>query len=317
MYFGFRPENYPAAMRECGPERPVWLISYHCNKRGEITGKKPDGSLWKNSVQSAGCNAVEVDIRHGKETFRTFDHELHSYDKPESFFLAHTFVNEKKDMTLSELFMDVKAVYPQVSLIVFDIKEPSYMAQFNKEIHACLDCYFCQEGYKPPYLVYSVPYSNEIGKREKSLEMFVSAEGNENRRIDLRNNEGICCDMSNDYQYIENWFASNGFERCWYGNGLFAVFGLLDLNVKRTCKRAAELRDRTDSSIKKVESWTVHSQKAIEERLFEWKCDSVILADTVRKKRIIDSVKALLSQNGCRFASLDDDPWKKTGNQDR
>ena len=294
------------------PARPVWLTSHRCNDRGEICGKKPDGQAWENSVLEAGCNAIEVDIRHGKETIRTYDPEFHSYEEPESFYLAHSFVIEENDMTLSELFMDVRAVYPQVCLIVLDVKEAGCMAQLNKEVHSCLDFYFCRENLKPPHVIYSVPYSRERGKREKSLEMFISGGFGAGKKIELRENEGICCDMSNDYQFVESWFCTNGFERCWYGDGLFTTFAFFGPNVEKSCKGAVELRDRpgNESPIKKVVSWTAHTRRELEKRLFRWKCDSVIFSDSVRSRDALDSVKAALGGNGCRFATIDDNPWE-------
>lgn len=295
-----------------GSPRPVWLISHRCNERGEITGKKPDGNAYKNSVQETGCNAVEVDVRQGNESMRAVDSDLHSYENPETIYLAHSYVNEEKDMTLSELFMDVKAVYPQVSLIMLDIKEAACMPQLNEEVHNCLDFYFGREGLKPPYIIYSVPYSHEEGKREQSLEMFIEGGFGPGERIDLRENEGICCDMSDDYRYAESWFRANEFNRCWYGDGFFTRFGFFKSDIEKCCKGAAALRDRNDctSPIKKVESWTVYTRAELEKRLFGWGCDAVILGNTVRHKAVFDRVRASLSRNGCKLATIDDNPWE-------
>ena len=299
------------------PLRPVWLMAHKCNVRGEITGKY---GYEDNNVKKSGCNAIEVDIMCEGTTYRSdsVPHEYtgtHAYpaNKGEKVFISHSSVDRKKDMTLSELFQDVKEVYPQVTIVYLDIKEPEHMQEINKEVHDCLNYFFGEyDRDRMPHIVYSVPEPEDIFHFRWNAGSFLSPDY---QRIDLWENEGVCCDMDSDITKIVNNFKEVGLDKVWVGNG--TPLDTWDPIKESGIHKAVSLRDSLNSLsiIKKVEYWTAARQGSVETELIDddgWRCDSVMIADCVRSSE--SKMTALLSQiNGSdriRYATLEDDPFK-------
>ena len=222
---------------------------------------------------------------------------------------THTTVYESSDMTLSELFHDVKAVYPKITIVYLDIKQPKYMSIINQEVHDCLDFYF--NDVKPPYIVYSVPEPKNIS----DFWWFTGSLPNLKRQtISLRENEGVCCDMDSDVELIEKLFKDIGLDKVWVGNGTPAQ--TLDIAKVNGIKKAVKKRDDPESLsiFKKVEYWTAwrYADNSWFDWFFDWGCDSAMIADAIRKRpKIIQEFKSKLP-DGTKWATLEDDPFKVT-----
>lgn len=293
--------------KETNNIRPVWIVAHKCNTNvWSATNRRIDPS--KSEVQKAingGCNGVEVDIR-----WSPYKNNL---------VLCHQKDITRKYCDTVEEFLNLDAWNnsDQMCLVIYDIKEPQYMKQLMDITHQMMD--------KENSKINGINFIYSVGT-------IKDASGFSNIIDELRPNEGICIDM--DWEAgadtVERFFRNYNFERCWYGNGIDHTGGFFKYKTSRkvqsNCIRAMEIKNgnvpmfASDTRIKKVETWTVNTEKKFLKVMNSWNLDSLMVSDHIRDGRIkvkkdnskITRVSYLLKQSpNTRLATRDDNPFQK------
>lgn len=315
-------------------KRPIWIQSHHCNSRGEV-----------QKALNAGCNAIEIDILYkdseGKKRGRS---KNVGYPKPTNYWLAHNKVYMWLDMTIAEIIEDAwrckSPTGEHLCFIMLDIKNASDIPGLSKEIHDVYDYYYIKQNEQLKYIWNNLPpeirnnplfaLSNPDNFGKKLYIIYSTADSkyidwfNPNGvggplwpgpGLQLRENEGVCIDQSTNTDFIASKFKEWGYDRCWFGNGYdgnipWAGEYMHSKHKLPSIKRAVELRDKGDT-FKKVESWTFVSIPEVEESLFDWKCDSVMIADWIRDQSSINRIKSYFPANNCYMATIDDNPFER------
>lgn len=251
-------------------KRPVWLLKHRCNS---------NVGLEKSDVEVAlegGCNGVEVDIRYRKSD--------------DSLVLSHDrlFLNKRETV---EDFLSLDIMKDErMNLIVFDIKEPEQISNLIDVVH----------DFEIENNFYKINYVYSVAKLKDAVAYFPAIASK------LENNEGVCVDFHPNAYEVEALYQSAGIKNCWYGDGIF--FGSEAFGIKDGCCDAVSIRDAEtgDSSIKKVENWTVQFAQDFYERLVYWKVDCLLLDSPLASK-----VTTLMNgARNIRIANRNDSPFE-------
>lgn len=266
--------------------RPVWIMKHKCNSADAIA-----------AASKARFNAIEVDVRCDSLDQCRMIYENNQPVYTDCFFLAHNDAWASSDVSIHELFRN-PALHGDnaFTVIMLDIKTPEYMKELNDAVHHAYEQYFGGNEARP-YVIYSVAEYDE-------MKYYAPSTG-----FVLYENEGVCVDYCNDASAVNASFQSYGYDRCWYGNGIFS--GESSANITDGCAAAVNIRDfMADSAIKKVERWTVQTEAGLYESLVEWRCDSVMTDQS------ISDVPGMLAKSSydwssVRLATKNDSPFEK------
>ena len=256
-------------------KRPVYLIAHRINDINEI-----------NYAIRSGANAIECDLIFGRK----------SIFSKKSWFVDHDGVfawSTKFNEFLSEIAKVAMKNEENFALVIFDIKTPNgnlrgLYEKVKSILPPSLNIIFSIANYKDR------KYFNKINKN-------------------LNVNHGLSIDQSNYPEKTAKYFEDTKINNSWFGNGICA--GCIETKkIKRSISKAVQMRDRKQSSIKKVYVWSLAKYSSIEYYLLEKNVDGVMVNLSGNTQThgdgLSDAIDIVQYSNKIRMAKSSDNPFE-------